>query len=69
MTDKNQSSNEKQKSEVPAEKIEKTGHVPIMRAGKDVEMGMTVLYFARNDYVNGEIIAVDGGVLNVVSGR
>lgn len=30
---------------------------------------MTVLYLARNEYVNGEIIAVDGGVLNVVPGR
>ena len=62
-------SDERNKSEFPPEKIEQTGHVPIMRAGRDEEIGMTVLYLARNCYVNGEIIAVDGGVLNVVSGR
>ncbi|KAK8042697.1 hypothetical protein PG994_013180 [Apiospora phragmitis] len=44
-------------------------HVPLMRAGREEEMGMTVLYLARNQYVNGEIIAVDGGVLNVLAGR
>jgi len=27
------------------------------------------MFLAKNNYVNGEIIAVDGGVLNVVSGR
>lgn len=63
------SSNEKQKSELPPEKIVEKGHVPTMRGGRDEEMGMTVLYLAKNSYVNGEIIAVDGGVLNVVSGR
>jgi NAD(P)-dependent dehydrogenase (short-subunit alcohol dehydrogenase family) len=68
MTDKNQSSNDQQKSEFPQEKIEGTGHVPAMRPGREEEMGMTVLYLAKNEYVNGEIIAVDGGVLNVVSG-
>ncbi|KXJ95624.1 hypothetical protein Micbo1qcDRAFT_217339 [Microdochium bolleyi] len=62
-------SDDKQKSHVPAEKIQEKGHVPLMRAGKEEEMGMTALYFARNQYVNGEIIAVDGGVLNVVAGR
>ncbi|KAK2613962.1 hypothetical protein N8I77_000828 [Diaporthe amygdali] len=63
------SSDDRQKSELPAEKIQEKGHVPAERGGRDQEMGMTVLYLARNDYVNGEIIAVDGGVLNVVSGR
>ncbi|KAJ9157490.1 Short chain dehydrogenase/reductase [Pleurostoma richardsiae] len=63
------SSDENQKSHLPAEKIEEKGHVPAMRGGRDEEMGMTVLYFAKNNYVNGEIIAVDGGVLNVVGGR
>ncbi|EON95796.1 putative short chain dehydrogenase reductase family protein [Phaeoacremonium minimum UCRPA7] len=63
------SSDEKQKSHLPPEKIEEKGHVPAMRGGRDEEMGMTVLYLAKNEYVNGEIIAVDGGVLNVVSGR
>lgn len=27
------------------------------------------LFLSKNAYVNGEILAVDGGVLNVVSGR
>lgn len=27
------------------------------------------LFLTKNAYVNGEILAVDGGVLNVVSGR
>ena len=69
MTDKNKDSDENQKSEFPQSKIEGYGHVPAMRPGREEEMGMTVLYLARNEYVNGEIIAVDGGVLNVVSGR
>ena len=63
------SSDDRQKSEMPQEKIDQTGHVPIKRGGTDEEMGMTVLYLAKNMYVNGEIIAVDGGVLNVVPGR
>ncbi|KAH7035486.1 uncharacterized protein B0I36DRAFT_360842 [Microdochium trichocladiopsis] len=62
-------SDDRQKSKVPAEKIQEKGHVPLMRAGKEEEMGMTALYLARNMYVNGEVIAVDGGVLNVVAGR
>ncbi|KAM0715700.1 hypothetical protein Q7P37_009200 [Cladosporium fusiforme] len=63
------SSDEKQKSALPAEKVQEKGHVPAMRGGRDEEMGMTVLYLAKNEYVNGEIIAVDGGVLNTVAGR
>ncbi|KAI5922610.1 hypothetical protein F4810DRAFT_711475 [Camillea tinctor] len=63
------SSDERQKSHVPPEKIQEKEHVPLMRAGREVEMGMTVLYLAKNQYVNGEIIAVDGGVLNVLAGR
>lgn len=63
------SSDDRQKSELPAEKVQEKGHVPAERGGRDEEMGMTLLYLARNGYVNGEIIAVDGGVLNVVSGR
>ncbi|KAI0160401.1 NAD(P)-binding protein [Xylariaceae sp. FL1272] len=62
-------SDERQKSYVPDEKIHEKGHVPLMRPGREEEMGMTVLYLARNQYVNGEIIAVDGGVLNVLAGR
>lgn len=63
------SSDDRQKSELPAEKVQEKGHVPAERGGRDEEMGMTLLYLATNGYVNGEIIAVDGGVLNVVSGR
>lgn len=62
-------SDERQKSHLPDEKVQEKGHVPAMRPGRDEEIGSTVLYLARNEYVNGEIIAVDGGVLNVVSGR
>ena len=64
-----QESDDRQKSSVPDEKVASKGHVPAMRGGRDEEMGMTVLYLAKNEYVNGEIIAVDGGVLNVVGGR
>ncbi|KAI2606713.1 NAD(P)-binding protein [Hypoxylon sp. NC1633] len=63
------SSDDRQKSHVSPEKIQDKGHVPLQRAGREEEMGMTVLYLAKNQYVNGEIIAVDGGVLNVLAGR
>jgi NAD(P)-dependent dehydrogenase (short-subunit alcohol dehydrogenase family) len=62
-------SDEDQKSHLPKEKIEEKGHVPIGRAGADEEMAQAVLFLTKNMYVNGEIIAVDGGVLNVVAGR
>ncbi|KAF2461417.1 hypothetical protein BDY21DRAFT_368651 [Lineolata rhizophorae] len=58
-----------QKSELPAEKVQEKGHVPAMRAGSDEEMAQAVLFLAKNAYVDGEILAVDGGTLNVVSGR
>lgn len=62
-------SDDKQKSHVPDEKIQEKGHVPMQRAGSDEEMAQAVLFLTKNSYVNGEIIAVDGGVLNVVAGR
>ncbi|KAI3331349.1 hypothetical protein F4824DRAFT_293722 [Ustulina deusta] len=62
-------SDEHQKSHVREEKIQEKGHVPLERPGREIEMGMSVLYLAKNQYVNGEIIAVDGGVLNVLAGR
>lgn len=62
-------SDDRQKSQLPKEKVQEKGHVPLMRAGRETEMGMSVLYLAKNQYVNGEIIAVDGGVLNVLAGR
>ena len=62
-------SNEDNKSELPKEKTQQKGHVPQMRPGKDEEMAMAVLFFAKNRYVNGEVIAVDGGVLLDVPAR
>lgn len=60
-------SDEQQKSELPDEKIQEKGHVPHGRAGSDAEMAQAVIFFTKNSYVNGQILAVDGGVLNVVS--
>jgi NAD(P)-dependent dehydrogenase (short-subunit alcohol dehydrogenase family) len=62
-------SDDQQKSQLPDEKIQEKGHVPMGRAGSDQEMAQAVLFLTRNTYVNGEILAVDGGVLNVVAGR
>ncbi|OAG07560.1 NAD(P)-binding protein [Paraphaeosphaeria sporulosa] len=64
-----QESDENQKSELPDSKIQEKGHVPMGRAGADEEMAQAVLFLTKNAYVNGEIIAVDGGVLNVIAGR
>ena len=50
-------------------RLKEKGHVPAERGGYDEEMAQAVLFLTRNRYVNGEIIAVDGGVLNVVAGR
>jgi NAD(P)-dependent dehydrogenase (short-subunit alcohol dehydrogenase family) len=62
-------SDENQKSEMSQEKIRDKGHVPADRPGSDEEMAQAVLFLAKNRYVSGEVIAVDGGVLNVVPGR
>ena len=62
-------SDDNQKSQVPDAKIQEKGHVPQGRAGQDEEMAQAVLFLTKNTYVNGEIIAVDGGVLNMVAGR
>lgn len=56
-------SDEKQKSETPLEKIDGYGHVPMGRAGMDEEMAQGVIFLTKNKYVNGEVIAIDGGVL------
>jgi NAD(P)-dependent dehydrogenase (short-subunit alcohol dehydrogenase family) len=62
-------SNQHQKSQISQEKIEAKGHVPMGRAGSDEEMAQGVLFLAKNNYVNGEIISIDGGVLLEVPGR
>ncbi|KAI9829754.1 MAG: hypothetical protein M1819_005991 [Sarea resinae] len=62
-------SDDSQKSQLPAEKVQEKGHVPAERAGSDDEMAQAVLFLAKNAYVTGEVIAVDGGVLNQVAGR
>jgi len=62
-------SNEDQKSELPDERIKEKGHVPANRAGTDEEMAQGVIFLAKNKYVNGEIIAIDGGVLLEIPGR
>jgi NAD(P)-dependent dehydrogenase (short-subunit alcohol dehydrogenase family) len=60
-------SNEENKVDMPDEKVKDKGHsVPAGRSGKDEEMGMAVVFLARCGYVNGQILAVDGGVLNEV---
>ncbi|KAL9604985.1 MAG: hypothetical protein Q9219_000173 [cf. Caloplaca sp. 3 TL-2023] len=63
------SSDDSNKSELPHEKVQEKGHVPAARAGSDEEMAMAALFLCKNVYVNGEVIAVDGGVLNQVPGR
>jgi len=62
-------SDEQQKSEIPDEKIQEKGHVPAKRAGSDEEMAQGIIFLAKNQYVNGEVIAIDGGVLLDVPGR
>ncbi|KAL8912917.1 MAG: hypothetical protein Q9172_007397 [Xanthocarpia lactea] len=54
------------KSDLPDEKVQEKGHVPAERPGSDEEMAMAALFLCKNLYVNGQVIAVDGGVLNQV---
>ena len=62
-------SRDDQKTEMPSEKVLGKGHpVPAERPGRDEEMAQAVIFLAKNMYVNGEVIAVDGGVLNQVPG-
>ncbi|KAF9871939.1 short-chain dehydrogenase [Colletotrichum karsti] len=53
-----ESSDDAQKSELPKEKYAK---IPAERPGKDEDMAATVLFFACNQYLNGQTVAVDGG--------
>ena len=62
-------SDQRNKTEMPDEKVKDKGHeVPAGRAGRDEEMAMGVLFLARCGYVNGEVVKLDGGVLNEVGG-
>ena len=56
------------KSELPHEKVQEKGHVPAARPGSDEEMAMAMLFLCKNTYVNGEIVTVDGGVMNQMPG-
>ncbi|KAL2689235.1 hypothetical protein Neosp_003287 [[Neocosmospora] mangrovei] len=52
-------SDEAQKSKIPREKYE--AKVPAGRPGKDEDMAQAVLFFATNQYLVGQTLAVDGG--------
>ena len=54
-------SDEKQKSFIPKEKFEEK--VPARRPGRDQDMAGAILFAATNQYLNGQIIVVDGGYL------
>lgn len=54
-------SDEKQKSHIPKEKYAEK--VPAQRPGKDIDMGNAMLFVATNQYLNGQIVAVDGGYI------
>ena len=53
-------SRENQKNEIPAEKY---SHLPAKRPGNDRDMANAVLFAATNQYLNGQIVPVDGGYL------
>ena len=61
-------SDENQKSHMPDEKVQEKGHVPAQRPGQDEEMGQAVLFLTKNRYLVGQVISLDGGVLNTVPG-
>ena len=62
-------SDDRNKTQMPDEQVKDKGHsVPAGRAGKDEEMGMAVIFLTKCGYVNGEVIKVDGGVMNEVGG-
>lgn len=55
------------KAHMPDEKVKDKGHeVPAGRSGTDEEMAMAVVFLSRCGYVNGEVVKLDGGVLNEV---
>jgi len=53
-------SQENQKSELPKDK---KGELPAGRPGNDRDMANAILFAATNQYLNGQIVAVDGGYL------
>lgn len=62
-------SDERNKVHMPDEKVKDKGHdVPAGRSGRDQEMAMGVIFLACCAYVNGEVVKLDGGVLNEVGG-
>jgi len=52
-------SGENQKSHIPKDKY--ADKVPAKRPGNDKDMGAAVLFVATNQYLNGQIVTVDGG--------
>ncbi|KAJ7779802.1 hypothetical protein B0H16DRAFT_1878458 [Mycena metata] len=62
-------SDENQKTEMPHEKVQEKGHVPLDRPGEEEEMAQAVLLLAKNRYVNGECLVVDGGTMLKVPSR
>ncbi|KAK6850562.1 gluconate 5-dehydrogenase [Apiospora arundinis] len=48
-----------QKSHIPKDKY--ADKVPAARPGKEEDMAQTILFFAVNQYLNGQTLAVDGG--------
>ena len=62
-------SDDRNKAQMPDHKVKDKGHaVPAGRAGQDEEMAMGVVFLAKCGYVNGEVVKLDGGVLNEVGG-
>lgn len=53
-------SKDNQKSEIPKDKYE---HLPGGRPGKDGDIANAVLFAATNQYLNGQVVPVDGGYL------
>lgn len=53
-------SKDDQKSELPKDKY---AHLPSGRPGNDRDMANAVLFAATNQYLNGQVFAVDGGYL------
>ena len=51
-----------QKSELPKD-FALTRDIAAGRPGNDADMASTVLFLATNQYINGQIVAVDGGYL------